>query len=120
MLDSETIALTASVICPPPQDTESAAPAPPPPVPPRPAGLGPRDNATDTTANVGAGSDPAGALVAGKDEGEQGDSSVEPSGGDGGGSGLGSEEVEEEEAEVVEELPLPELYVPGRIVHIYR
>lgn len=26
----------------------------------------------------------------------------------------------EEEAEVLEELPLPELYVPGRLIHIYR
>lgn len=101
------------------QDTESAARAPAPPLPPRPAGVELSDSPRKSTANkIGAGSDdPASALIPGKDEGGRGDGSVGPSGGGGGSSsGLGSEE----EAEVVEELPLPELYVPGRIVHIYR
>ncbi|CAM9302396.1 unnamed protein product [Pylaiella littoralis] len=102
------------------KDTESAAPPPPPrpPLPPRPAGLGPSYNAPNTAATkAGAGSDDAaGALVAEKVKGGRGDSVDGPSGGGGGSSsGLGSEE----EAEVVEEFPLPELYVPGRIVHIY-
>lgn len=128
-----TIFLTSYKICfrllpclihhspPPLQDTESAAPPPPPrpPLPPRPAGLGPSYNAPNTAATkAGAGSDDAaGALVAEKVKGGRGDSVDGPSGGGGGSSsGLGSEE----EAEVVEEFPLPELYVPGRIVHIYR
>lgn len=99
------------VLFPPPQDTESTS-ANPPPVPPRPAGSGPSAGTIDTAAGFGAVSDPARAIVAEKGEGEQGGIA-----GGGGSSGLGSEE---EEAEVVEELPLPELYVPGRIVHIYR
>lgn len=97
------------VIFPPQQDTESTSAQPP--APPGPEGPGPSAEAIDTEASVEAGSDPTEALLAGMGE-EQG--------GGGASSGLGSEQEEEEEAEVVEELPLPELYVPGRIVHIYR
>lgn len=64
---------------------------------------------------------PAGASVAGQSE-EQGDGAGAAGGAAEGGSGVGpgKEEEVEEEAEVIEEFPLPELYVPGRIVHIYR
>ncbi|CAM9679024.1 unnamed protein product [Scytosiphon promiscuus] len=83
------------------KDTEVVAA--PPPAPPRPA-----------SARA-----PAGALSSGQFEDKGGDSGAP--GGVEGGSGMGcaADEEEEEEAEVVEELPLPELYVPGRIVHIY-
>ncbi|CBJ27220.1 Zinc finger FYVE domain-containing protein [Ectocarpus siliculosus] len=94
------------------KDPDSAAV--PPPVPPRPAAS---NNDTNTLpSSCGTGRDPAGVLVPGKDgdgAGASGDDAVVVVGG---GGGAGSEE---EEAEVVEELPLPELYVPGRIVHIY-
>lgn len=93
-------------IFPPLQGTESTSAQLP--APPGPEGPGPSTDAIDTKASLEAGSGPAGAVPGGKSE-EQG--------GGGGSSGSGSEE---EEAEVVEELPLPELYVPGRIVHIYR
>lgn len=93
---------------PPPQD---AAPAVAPPVPPRPARVDPANPVTGNTKNSADGSGSAGALVQGK-----GGSGLVAGGAS---SGTGWEE-EEEEPEVVEELPLPELYVPGRIVHIYR
>lgn len=70
----------------------------------------PANPVTDNTKNPVASSGPAGSLVQGKGA----------AGPVAGGAGSGSEWEEEEEAEVVEELPLPELYVPGRIVHIYR
>ena len=66
----------------------------------------PANPLSNYTKNPAPGSGPAASLVHGKDNAEVG-----------AGSGSG---WEEEEAEVVEELPLPELYVPGRIVHIYR
>ena len=92
---------------PPPQDP---APAVAPPVPPRPARVDPANPVTGNTENSADGSGSAGPLVEGK-------------GGSGlvvGGARSPGWEEEEEEPEVVEELPLPELYVPGRIVHIYR
>ncbi|CAM9340264.1 unnamed protein product [Laminaria digitata] len=88
------------------KDTVSAAA---PPVPPRPVRVDPANPVTDNTKNPAASSGPAGSLVEGKGA----------AGPVAGGAGSGSGWEEEEEAEVVEELPLPELYVPGRIVHIY-
>eukprot|EP00752_Nemacystus_decipiens_P001837 g1772.t1 len=89
------------------KDTEPTSAKPP--APPGPEGPGPSADAIDTTASVRASSDTSGGLVAVARKGEeQGDR--------GGSSDLG---LEDEDAEVVEEFPLPELYVPGRIVHIY-
>lgn len=85
----------------------------PPLVPPRPAAS---NNDTNTLpSSSGTGRDPAAVLVPGKDADGAGASGGDPVVVGGGGAGS-----VEEEAEVVEELPLPELYVPGRIVHIYR
>lgn len=77
-----------------------------PPLPPRPRRTG--SSAADDTAPVST----SPSLGAGaEDHGEvkrADDGSVDD---------VGSTE---DEAEVVDELPLPDLYVPGKIVHIYR
>lgn len=82
------------------QDTLSARV--PPPLPPRPRRTG--SSAADDTPSrsLGAGTEDHGEVKRGDD------GSVDD---------VGSME---DEAEVVDELPLPDLYVPGKIVHIYR
>lgn len=52
--------------------------------------------------------------------GEGGGTSVAGDKGEGERAGTAGVGSSEEEAEVVDELPLPELFVPGKIVHIYR
>ncbi|CAB1111040.1 unnamed protein product [Ectocarpus sp. CCAP 1310/34] len=83
------------------QDPDSAAM--PPPVPPRPAASNNDTNTLPSSSGTG-GRDPAGVLVPGKD-----DDGAGASGGDPVVVGSGGAGSEEEEAEVVEELPLPDL-----------
>lgn len=83
-----------------------------PPLPARPARVDPSDPASagpGLPAQI-----PAGGLSG---KGGEGPDVVGRATSGGDGSVITSSE---EEAEVVDEVPLPELYVPGRIVHIYR
>lgn len=82
-----------------------------------------------STTGTPAGDERSGIYVSvGAAEGDKGVVAAAAARGQGGNGGrtkgedgsMGTGGSSEEEAEVVDELPLPELFVPGRIVHIYR
>lgn len=80
-----------------------------PPLPPR-----PRPTGSSATDNIASRSD----NIASRSLGTGTEDHGEVKRGDG--ESIDDVGSMEDEAEVVEELPLPDLYIPGKIVHIYR